>query len=180
MIEELKKVQDAVNNCISIKLTGKVTQVIGLVIESKGPIVSVGELCYISSHIEGVPPVPAEVVGFREGYVMLMPVGEMQGIGPGCEVVSAQKMLQVKVGDMLLGRVLDGLGNPMDDLGPIVSDEEYPLQAPPPPPLTRPRIHESLYVGVRAIDGLITMGDGQRIGIMAFGRWKIDAPFNDS
>lgn len=167
MIEELKKVQDAVNNCISIKLTGKVTQVIGLVIESKGPVVSVGELCYIHSHIQGVPPVPAEVVGFREGYVMLMPVGEMQGIGPGCEVVSAQKMLQVKVGDMLLGRVLDGLGNPMDDLGPIISDEEYPLHAPPPPPLTRPRIHESLYVGVRAIDGLITMGDGQRIGIMA-------------
>lgn len=167
MIEELRKVQDAVNNCISIKLTGKVTQVIGLVIESKGPVVSVGELCYIRSHTEGAPSVPAEVVGFREGYVMLMPVGEMQGIGPGCEVVSAQKMLQVKVGDMLLGRVLDGLGNPMDDLGPIISDVEYPLQAPPPPPLTRPRIHESLYVGVRAIDGLITMGDGQRIGIMA-------------
>ncbi|MBO6305011.1 MAG: flagellar protein export ATPase FliI [Selenomonadaceae bacterium] len=167
MIPELQKVQDAVNNCISIKLTGKVTQVIGLVIESKGPVVSVGELCYIHSHTPNVPPVPAEVVGFREGYVMLMPVGEMQGIGPGCEVVSAQKMLQVKVGDMLLGRVLDGLGNPMDDLGPIISDVEYPLQAPPPPPLTRPRIHESLYVGVRAIDGLITMGDGQRIGIMA-------------
>ncbi|MBR3623521.1 MAG: flagellar protein export ATPase FliI [Selenomonadaceae bacterium] len=167
MIAELQKVQDAVKNCISIKLTGKVTQVIGLVIESKGPVVSVGELCYIHSHTVGVPPVPAEVVGFREGYVMLMPVGEMQGIGPGCEVVSAQKMLQVKVGDMLLGRVLDGLGNPMDDKGPILSDEEYPLQAPPPPPLTRPRIHESLYVGVRAIDGLITMGDGQRIGIMA-------------
>ncbi|MBR3722429.1 MAG: flagellar protein export ATPase FliI [Selenomonadaceae bacterium] len=167
MIAELQKVQDAVKNCISIKLTGKVTQVIGLVIESKGPVVSVGELCYIHSHTEGVPPVPAEVVGFREGYVMLMPVGEMQGIGPGCEVVSAQKMLQVKVGDMLLGRVLDGLGNPMDDKGPILSDVEYPLQAPPPPPLTRPRIHESLYVGVRAIDGLITMGDGQRIGIMA-------------
>lgn len=167
MIPELQKVQDAVNNCISIKLTGKVTQVIGLVIESKGPVVSVGELCYIHSHTPNVPPVPAEVVGFREGYVMLMPVGEMQGIGPGCEVVSAQKMLQVKVGDMLLGRVLDGLGNPMDDLGPIISEVEYPLQAPPPPPLTRPRIHESLYVGVRAIDGLITMGDGQRIGIMA-------------
>ena len=167
MIPELQKVRDAVKNCISIKLTGKVTQVVGLVIESKGPVVSVGELCYINSHTEGVPPVPAEVVGFREGYVMLMPVGEMQGIGPGCEVVSAQKMLQVKVGDMLLGRVLDGLGNPMDDKGPILSDLEYPLQAPPPPPLTRPRIHESLYVGVRAIDGLITMGDGQRIGIMA-------------
>ncbi len=163
----IKKFIDAVDQCISIKLTGKVTQVIGLVIESQGPLVSVGELCYVHSHFPGVPPIPAEVVGFREGYVMLMPVGEMQGIGPGCEVVAAQKMLKVKVGKELLGRVLDGLGNPMDDKGPILTDLEYPLQAPPPPPLTRPRINESLYVGVRAIDGLITMGQGQRIGIMA-------------
>ena len=163
----IQKFIDAVDECKPIKLTGKVTQIVGLVIESQGPPVSVGELCYVHSKTEGVPPVPAEVVGFREGAVMLMPVGEMQGIGPGCEVSAAQKMLQVKVGDELLGRVLDGLGNPMDDKGPILSKEEYPLQAPPPPPLTRPRIHESHYVGVRAIDGLITMGDGQRIGIMA-------------
>ncbi|MFC2768163.1 MAG: flagellar protein export ATPase FliI [Mitsuokella sp.] len=163
----VKKFKDAIRAASSVKLTGKVTQVIGLVIESQGPTVSVGELCYVSSHFSNVPPVPAEVVGFREGYVMLMPVGEMQGIGPGCEVVSAQKTLKVKVGDELLGRVLDGLGNPMDGKGPILSHTEYPLQAPPPDPLERPRIHENLYVGVRAIDGLITMGDGQRIGIMA-------------
>lgn len=164
---DISKFKEAVDQCISIKLTGKVTQVIGLVIESQGPLVSVGELCYVHSHFSGMPPVPAEVVGFREGYVMLMPVGEMQGIGPGCEVVAAQKTLKVKVGNELLGRVLDGLGNPMDEKGPILTDLEYPLQAPPPPPLTRPRINESLYVGVRAIDGLITMGQGQRIGIMA-------------
>ena len=164
---DINKFIDAVDECASIKLTGKVTQVVGLVIESQGPPVSVGELCYVQSKIPGVSPIPAEVVGFREGSVMLMPVGEMQGIGPGCEVVAAQKMLQVKVGDELLGRVLDGLGNPMDGKGPILSKEEYPLQAAPPHPLERPRIHESLYVGVRAIDGLITMGDGQRIGIMA-------------
>ncbi|HCB94179.1 MAG TPA: flagellar protein export ATPase FliI [Selenomonas sp.] len=164
---DINKFIDAVDECSSIKLTGKVTQVVGLVIESQGPPVSVGELCYVQSKIPGVSPIPAEVVGFREGSVMLMPVGEMQGIGPGCEVVAAQKMLQVKVGDELLGRVLDGLGNPMDGKGPILSKEEYPLQAAPPHPLERPRIHESLYVGVRAIDGLITMGDGQRIGIMA-------------
>ncbi len=164
---DISKFMDAIDQCISIKLTGKVTQVIGLVIESQGPLVSVGELCYIHSHLPEFPPVPAEVVGFREGYVMLMPIGEMQGIGPGCEVVAAQKTLKVKVGNELLGRVLDGLGNPMDDKGPILSDMEYPLQAPPPHPLARPRINESLYVGVRAIDGLITMGQGQRIGIMA-------------
>jgi len=96
-----------------------------------------------------------------------MAIGEMQGVGPGCEVVAAQKTLKVKVGEELLGRVLDGLGNPMDGLGPILSTLEYPLQAPPPHPLKRPRINQSLYVGVRAVDGLITMGDGQRIGIMA-------------
>ena len=163
----LQKLNDAIDECKTIKLTGKVTQVVGLVIETQGPTVSVGELCYITPKTPNAPPIPAEVVGFREGFVMLMPIGEMQGVGPGCEVVAAQKTLQVKVGDELLGRVLDGLGNPMDDKGPILSKEEYPLQAPPPPPLTRPRIHESLYVGVRTVDGLITMGDGQRIGIMA-------------
>ena len=161
------KFTEAVKACPAMKLTGKVTQVIGLVIESSGPTVSVGELCYVSSHFAGVQPIPAEVVGFREGYVMLMPVGEMQGIGPGCEVVSAQKTLKVKVGPELLGRVLDGLGHPMDEKGPLLCKREYPLQADPPAPLTRPRINESLYVGVRAIDGLITMGEGQRIGIMA-------------
>lgn len=163
----LQKLKNAINECKTIKLMGKVTQVVGLVIEARGPAVSVGELCYITSKLPNVPPIPAEVVGFREGFVMLMPIGEMQGVGPGCEVVAAQKMLQVKVGEELLGRVLDGLGNPMDGLEPILSTVEYPLQAPPPHPLKRPRIHENLYVGVRAVDGLITMGDGQRIGIMA-------------
>ena len=163
----VNKFIDAINDCKTIKLTGKVTQVVGLVIESQGPPVSVGELCYVISKIESYDPIPAEVVGFRKGLVMLMAIGEMQGVGPGCEVIAAQKMLQVKVGEELLGRVLDGLGNPMDGKGPIFSKKEYPLQAPPPNPMTRPRIHDNLYVGVRAIDGLITMGDGQRIGIMA-------------
>ena len=164
----LQKLKNAINDCKPIKLTGKVTQVVGLVIESQGPTVSVGELCYITSKFRNAEPIPAEVVGFREGFVMLMPIGEMQGVGPGCEVVAAQKMLQVKVGDELLGRVLDGLGNPMDDLGPILSTEEYPLHAPPPPPLTRPRIHENLYVGVRAVDGF----GGLR-------RWQVNVAVDD-
>ncbi|MBP3691222.1 MAG: flagellar protein export ATPase FliI [Schwartzia sp.] len=163
----LKKFSRAIEDTESIKMSGKVTQVIGLVIESKGPNVSLGELCYIKSRFPNVAPIPAEVVGFREGLVLLMPIGEMQGIGPGCEVISAQKTLQVKVGMELLGRVLDGLGNPMDGKGPILSRTEYPLHAEPPDPLQRPRIKDSLYVGVRAIDGLITLGSGQRIGIMA-------------
>lgn len=163
----VNKFMSAIDDCESLKMNGKITQVIGLVIESRGPNVSLGELCYVCSRFPDVAPIPAEVVGFREGFVLLMPIGEMQGIGPGCEVISAQRTLKVKVGNELLGRVLDGLGEPMDGKGPILSKKEYPLQASPPDPLKRPRIHEPLYVGVRAIDGVITMGSGQRIGIMA-------------
>ena len=123
----LRKFNQAIDNSEPIKMDGKVTQVIGLVIESKGPNVSLGELCYIKSRMPDVEPIPAEVVGFREGHVLLMPIGEMTGIGPGCEVVSAQKTLQVKVGPQLLGRVLDGLGNPMDGKGPILSKVEFLL-----------------------------------------------------
>lgn len=164
---DIKKLTNAIDACEAIKMNGKITQVIGLVIEAKGPNVSLGELCYVCSRFPDVEPIPAEVVGFRQGFVLLMPIGEMQGIGPGCEVISAQRVLRVKVGEQLLGRVIDGLGDPIDDKGPILCKEEYPLQAPPPPPLARPRITDSLYVGVRAIDGLITIGSGQRIGIMA-------------
>lgn len=163
----LRKFSDAIDNCITIKMIGKVVQMVGLVIECSGPNVSMGELCYVKSRIDGVEPVPSEVVGFKDGHVLLMPLGETKGIGPGCEVVSAQKLLQVRVGPELLGRVIDGLGNPIDGKGPILCTDEYPLESNPPDPLERPVIKESLYVGVRAIDGLITMGDGQRIGIMA-------------
>ena len=163
----LEKFNTAIDHCKSMNMIGKVVQIVGLVIECNGPNVSMGELCYVQSHFEDVEPLPAEVVGFREGYVLLMPLGETKGIGPGCQVVSAQKVLQVKVGPELLGRVIDGLGNPIDGKGPILCQKEYPIQADPPAPLERPVIKDSLYVGVRAIDGLITMGQGQRIGIMA-------------
>ena len=163
----LEKFNTAIDHCKSMNMIGKVVQIVGLVIECNGPNVSMGELCYVHSHFEDVEPLPAEVVGFREGYVLLMPLGEAKGIGPGCQVVSAQKVLQVKVGPELLGRVIDGLGNPIDGKGPILCQKEYPIQADPPAPLERPVIKDSLYVGVRAIDGLITMGQGQRIGIMA-------------
>ena len=163
----LEKFNTAIDHCKSMNMIGKVVQIVGLVIECNGPNVSMGELCYVHSHFEDVEPLPAEVVGFREGYVLLMPLGETKGIGPGCQVVSAQKVLQVKGGPEVLGRVIDGLGNPIDGKGPILCQKEYPIQADPPAPLERPVIKDSLYVGVRAIDGLITMGQGQRIGIMA-------------
>ncbi|CUH96086.1 Flagellum-specific ATP synthase [Propionispora sp. 2/2-37] len=160
------KYLQAVEAADPIRMNGRIVQIIGLVIESQGPNANLGDLCYVFPRGEEVP-IPAEVVGFRQNRVLLMPIGEMQGLGPGCEVVSANRPLKVKVGDQLLGRILDGLGNPIDGKGPIGGIQEYPLQATPPPPLSRCRITEKLAVGVRTIDGLLTMGSGQRVGIMA-------------
>lgn len=140
-----------------MKLSGKIAEIIGLVIEAHGPNVNLGELCFIRPRNKNIL-IPAEVVGFRKSRVLLMPVGEMEGIGPGCEVISAQQTLKVPVGKQLLGRILDGLGRPMDDKGPIISNCQYPLHSTPPPPLTRRRISEKLAVGVRAIDGLLLLG----------------------
>jgi len=156
----------AIDNIDPIQQVGKVGKIIGLLIESQGPRVNLGDLCHI------IPPgestaIPAEVVGFRENMALLMPLGELHGIGPGSLVVSARRTLKVKVGRGLLGRILDGLGNPIDDKGPLAADCEYPLHALPPAPLARQRITDTISVGVRAIDGLLTLGRGQRVGIMS-------------
>ncbi len=165
-IFEADKYLNIISSIDTMRITGKITQIVGLVIESQGPSVNLGDLCYIRSR-NGGDDIPAEVVGFRQKRVLLMPIGEMQGIGPGCEVFTARQSLRVNVGTHLLGRILDGLGNPIDGKGPITSNEEYPLHAIPPHPLSRQRISEKLSVGVRAIDGLLTLGRGQRVGIMA-------------
>lgn len=165
---DVKKYLQTIENTNTLQIRGKVTQIIGLVIESNGPSVNLGELCYIYPRsADRKIPIKAEVVGFKENRVLLMPIGEVQGIGPGCSVVSAERALDVPVGRALLGRILDGLGNPMDGKGPIVANQSYQLHNTPPPPLTRRRITKSLSVGVRAIDGLLTLGRGQRVGIMA-------------
>lgn len=164
---DCNRILNAVAASETMLLTGKVTQIIGLVIESDGPNAIIGELCYIYPRNTSLPPLRAEVVGFREKRVLLMPLGEMSGIGPGCDIVASGSTLSVKVGDALLGRIFDALGNPMDGMPQIDSELYYPLEAPPPPPLSRARITEKVSVGVRAIDGLLTMGRGQRIGIMA-------------
>lgn len=161
-----EKYINTVQQAETIRLSGKITQIIGLVIESQGPNTNLGELCYIYPRASN-EAIPAEVVGFRQNRVLLMPLGEIRGIGPGCNVVSAYQTLNVAVGPQLLGRVLDGLGNPIDGKGPLVTECEYPLNASAPPPLARRRISEKISVGVRAIDGLLTLGKGQRIGIMA-------------
>ncbi len=149
-----------------IKTNGKVTQVIGLIIESTGPHARLGEVCYIYPR-DGSQKVTAEVVGFKENRVLLMPLGGLEGVGPGCEVISTGRTLKIGVGPELLGRVIDGLGNPLDGKGFIFTTEDYPIQASPPNPLLRKRISEPLSLGVKAIDGLLTCGRGQRIGIFA-------------
>lgn len=160
------KYVNALGRIESMQQVGKVSKIIGLLIESQGPRVNLGDLCYITSPTDGFS-LPAEVVGFRHNQALLMPLGELHGIGPGCHVVSARRTLKVKVGRALLGRILDGLGNPIDGKGPIAATTEYPLHAVPPPPLARQRITDKISVGIRAVDGLLTMGRGQRVGIMA-------------
>lgn len=149
-----------------IKNNGKVNQVIGLIIESTGPQARMGEICHIYP-TNGGDKVVVEVVGFKQNRVLLMPLGDLEGIGPGCEVVSTGKTMAVGVGPQFLGRVLDGLGNPMDGKGHVFAEEEYSVQATPPNPLLRQRITQPLSLGVKAIDGMLTCGKGQRAGIFA-------------
>ena len=150
----------------SLKYSGKVQMIAGLTVEASGPAVQIGEMCRIYS-LSGESFIPAEMVGFRDKRVLLMPYGDMAGVGPGSRVVSTNRTLKVPVGMNYLGRVLDGLGQPMDGGEPIEPQEMYPVEAPPPNPVTRPRIRDVLPLGVRAIDGLLTIGRGQRIGIFA-------------
>lgn len=149
-----------------IRVNGKVTQVIGLTVESEGPDASIGDLCYIYP-TKSSAPLKAEVVGFRDNKVILMPLGELHSIGPGCDVVGTGKPLSVQVGSELLGKVLDGLGQPLD--GSFIPSRmtHYSTFNVPSNPLLRPRVTEPLGTGVRAIDGLLTMGKGQRVGIFA-------------
>lgn len=163
---DLQKYFNCLERIDPIRLNGRVTQVIGLIIEAQGPAVNLGELCYIFSKEESLT-LQAEVVGFKEDRILLMPLGEIKGIGPGCEVVASGRSLSVKVGNNLLGKVLDALGNPLDGSLLDFLGKDYPVNNVPPNPLTRERIHEPLEVGVRAIDGILTCGKGQRVGIMA-------------
>ncbi|MDF2629976.1 MAG: fliI [Symbiobacteriaceae bacterium] len=148
-------------------VVGQVTGVVGLVIHSRGPRAMVGELCWLSPGDGSRNGLWAEVVGFRDKSTLLMPLGVLEGLSPGWEVRATGMTHPVGVGPGLLGRVLDGLGRPMDGLGKVDSDGTYPVNAMPPDALSRQRISAPLSTGVRAIDGLITVGKGQRIGIFA-------------
>jgi FliI/YscN family ATPase len=148
------------------KVYGKVAGVVGLVIEASMPHPSIGDLCRISTG--GVRDwIPAEVVGFRQGRTLLMPLGRVEGVQPGSRVVSHKRKATVNVGPELLGRVIDPMGQPLDGDGPLLLPHEMRLYGTPLNPLHRALIREPLTVGVRAIDGLLTCGKGQRLGIFA-------------
>lgn len=143
---------------------GIVKKVIGLTIEVEGIKAFVGELCTIYN--EKNHPIKCEVVGFKEECIILMPLGELWGIGPGCRVVPEGAPLSVKCGDELLGKIVDGLGETLDE-SVLKLEDSYPLDTAPPDPLKRRRIKNILPTGVKAIDGFLTCGEGQRIGIFA-------------
>lgn len=147
-------------------VNGRITEIVGMLIRAVVPNVKIGEVCLVKR--EG-DPLRTEVVGFTQDEVFLSPLGEMKGIGPSSEVIPTHLPLHIKVGPQLLGRVLNGLGEPLDEStkGPLNCEETYPVIQPPPDPLTRKRIDQPISVGVRCIDGVLTTGLGQRVGIFA-------------
>ena len=164
-IPQFRKMRKAIERAQLVSVTGRVVKVVGLIVESTGPYASIGELCYIET--PGLDRIAAEVVGFRDDRVLLMPLGELAGIQPGSKVFASGSCLQVPTGDSLLGRVLDGLGNPIDGLGELGPLNTYPILADPPNAMERQMICKPLQTGVRAIDGMLTLGEGQRMGIFA-------------
>lgn len=158
-----------INHLEDVELTtvhGRITEVIGMLIRAVVPQVKMGEVCLIKRDGE---PLAAEVVGFTKDEVILSPLGDMQGIGPSSEVIPMRMPMHIKVGPKLLGRVLNGLGQPIDEeeKGPLETEESFPVINPPPDPLKRGLVDEPISVGVRAIDGILTCGKGQRVGVFS-------------
>ncbi len=162
VLGRFKKVIDEVD---SIKFTGRVDRVVGLTIESIGPAVKYGDLCRI--RLAESEYLHAEVVGFNKNRIILMPIGEMRGVVPGAEVYAAGSSLMIPVGEELLGRVVSGVCTPLDSRGPVFTSQRYPVDGKPVNPLERTTINRPLSVGIRSIDGLNTVGRGQRIGIFS-------------
>jgi len=147
------------------KHLGKVVKVVGLTVESIGPRAKLNDLCIITSQSYG-QQVMAEVVGFRDDRVLLMPYGNVEGVGPGSFVENTEAPLQISVGEDMLGKAVDGLGHPLDG-SEYLSPVKYPVEQSAPAPMSRKLIDEVLPLGVKAVDGLLTLGKGQRIGVFA-------------
>ncbi|WLR46949.1 flagellar protein export ATPase FliI [Halobacillus litoralis] len=157
---------DAISNAESMKRYGKIHRVVGLMIESKGPEASVGDLCYIHTS-EQKEKIAAEVVGFNNENILLMPFREVKEVRPGSIVEATGEPMRIKVGMGLIGKILDATGHPLDGMSMPLGLKGYPTDQNPPNPLMRPPIHEPIQVGVRAVDTMLTVGKGQRVGIFA-------------
>jgi flagellum-specific ATP synthase len=166
MAIDWRQLQERVRRCDSVRVNGRVMGAVGLMIESQGPPARLGEICLIERG-RHTPPLPVEVVGFRHGRTLLMPLGPMEGVEPNSEVIPTRRSAEVGVGESLLGRVLDGLGNPIDGKPAPRCTQRYPLMAEAPSALERPPLRTPLPTGIRAIDALLTCAQGQRIGIFA-------------
>ena len=163
---KLNELNDIINNSKTIKGIGRIIEIIGLTLVADGPLSSIGDLCHIVLE-NSKKIINAEVVGFKKDRVLLMPLGSIEGLCAGDKVINTGEQMKVKVSPSLLGRVLDGLGNPIDQGGEIQAPDYYPVVAPIINPLDRKPIDEILSLGLRSIDGLNTIGKGQRIGIFA-------------
>lgn len=164
-VDILSKYRKIIRETEVIKSTGRVDRIVGLTIESIGPSVKFGEICRV--RVDRDRFLEAEVVGLHKNRVILMPIGDMKGVVSGAEVIAQGTALMVPVGEELLGRVISGIGKPLDGKGEIYTQNRYPVDAKPFNPLQRRIITQPLSVGVRAIDGLLTIGKGQRIGIFS-------------
>jgi len=163
---DFAKYHVALENSDTLEHAGRVTKIVGLAVEASGPSSKIGDICELYT-LDGERSMRAEIVGFRDGQTLLMPFGSVEGIGLGSYVVYTGTSLRVPVGKDLAGRILDALGHPFDDLPAPKTEAWYPADNVPPNPLARERIHEVLPLGVKAIDGMLTVGRGQRLGIFS-------------
>lgn len=163
---DLKTFREDINKSDLFRYMGKIEKIVGMTIEASGPACSIGDVCRIFSK-DMSSYIHAEVVGFNKSNILLMPYTELEGIGPGSIVDNTGDKLNVKAGEALVGRIVDALGNPLDGGSPIDYTDEVSITGIPVNPFTRPPIHETIELGVKAIDGMLTMGKGQRMGIFA-------------
>lgn len=162
----MKDIYQIIDNTDSIVVKGKIDKIVGMIIESTGPSADIGTVCKIYNS-KNTAYIQAEIVGFRDNKVLLMPYEDLNGISKGSVVESTGESLRVPVGEQLIGRVIDGFGKPIDGKGDINTEKKYPVQNNPSNPFLRPQIDERITMGVKAIDSLLTCGKGQRMGIFS-------------